>query len=167
MKKRTSMIAAALALGAVTCTVSVPGVARAQDGVSPQRAASDGLPPKPEDRIFITPEKLFSAPATLGDAWETALRAVLDGMKQYVEQERLAAEKTVVAPRVVALGSNTLSVRLRKNAAARFVVAPAPLPVVRPAPLPYEPFTYADDGARKGESGVLPGISVALPWLVP
>jgi hypothetical protein len=167
MKKRTKVITAALALVAAASTVSVPGVARAQDGVSPQPVASDGLPPKPEERVFISPEKLFSAPVVLGDTWETALRAVLDGMKQYVEQERRAAEKTVAVPRAAEPGSSTLSVHIRKNAAARFVVGPTPLPVVRPAPLPYQPITYADDGARKGESGVLPGLAVALPWLVP
>jgi hypothetical protein len=72
-----------------------------------------------------------------------------------------------VLGRRAATGSNTLSLHLRKAAASRFVVSPTHGPVVRPEPLPYAPITYADDGARKGEGGLLPGFSVQLPWLVP
>ena len=156
MMKRTKVIAATLALGAAL--VSVPGVARAQDGVSPKAAASDGLPPKPEDRVLISPEKLFSAPATLGDAWATALRAVLDSMQRYVDQERLGAEKTVAAERRAPAAWSTLTVPARKGAPAHAVV--------RMAPLPIEPVTYSN-GDPKGESGVLLGVAIELPWLIP
>lgn len=166
MMMRTKGIAAAVALGAAL-TASVPGVARAEDGVAPPATAGDGLPARPEDRVFISPEQLFSASATMGDAWAKALHAVLDSMKRYVDEERLAAEKTVGPTRRVTPGSNTLSLHIRTLAASRFVVGPTPVPVVRPEPLPYAPVTYADDGVRKGEGGVLPGVAIELPWLVP
>jgi hypothetical protein len=166
MMMRTKGIAAAVALGAAL-TASVPGVARADGGLAPSTTAGDALPPRPEDRVFISPEQLFSVSAPMGDAWARALHAVLDSMKQYVDQERLAAEKTVGPARRVTPGSNTLSLHIRRLAASRFVVGPTPLPRVRPAPLPYAPITYADDGPRKGEGGILPGIVVELPWRVP
>ena len=156
MMKRTKWIAAVLAFGAVTA--SVPGVAAAQDGVPPKPTVGDGLPPKPEDRVLISPEKLFAAPATLGDAWATALRAVLDSMKQSVDAERHAAQKTVAAERRTTAAWTTPAAPARRRAPAHAAV--------RLEPLPIEPVTYSN-ADPKGESGVLLGVAIELPWRVP
>jgi hypothetical protein len=162
MKMRTK-IAAALALGAAALTLSLPGVASAQTGAAPPPVTGAGLPPRPEDQVLIPPEVLFSAPAPLGRAWARALRAVLADMKKSVEQERLAVEKTVKAEKIVqtphrAAVWSTLTIPRRVVVAQR--------PIARAAPLPIEPPTYAA-GDTHGESGVLLGVAIELPWQVP
>src|SRR5262245_394910 len=41
--------------------------------------------------------RFFTAPRALGDAWERAVQAVLDGMRVVVEAERAAAQRTLAA----------------------------------------------------------------------
>ena len=104
---------------------------------------------------FFGVSRFFTTSKSLGDAWEHAVHAVLDSMRTHFEAVRAAL---VVAPPPT-----------RRN-----VVWPVPATlevgsarkVVKLHPIKVEPVTQTV-GDTRGQSAVLLGGSVELPWLLP
>jgi hypothetical protein len=104
---------------------------------------------------FFGVTRFFSAPSSLGDAWEHAVQAVLDSMRTYFEAERVVVV-TATPP------------------SKRNVVWPAPPPrevgdqrqLVKLHPVLVEPVTRTVGDVR-GQSALLLGGSVELPWMMP
>jgi hypothetical protein len=130
-------------------------------GISWSAAAGAQEAAKEAPRVDIVDvAQFFTAPRALGDAWERALRAVLDGMRALVDAERTAARQALApAPPAKRAPAWTAVVpAVREVGQARRIVAVHPVTV--------EPVTETVADVR-GQRAVLLGASVGLPWNVP
>jgi hypothetical protein len=167
MRVRNNMTVVALvAAAAMSFTRSGTRAAEAQ---GTQEAPSTGVPPVtlmgPPVRSTFTP---LAPPVVLGEAWAKTLRAVLDGVKQLVDMERVAAEKTLPAvadahqapppPVVPAWQAAWKPHKTLGEALDSARVHPSPIAIGPPT----ESGSYT-----QGEHAVLPGLTVDLPWNVP
>jgi hypothetical protein len=153
------IVAAIVAAAAITWAPSVLAQGQGQ-GKAPSLAPPPAAVSLPEGQHIFTP------PAVLGDAWARAVRAVLDGVKQLVDMEKIEAERIVY---------------LKASAPP----SPAPPPPVVPAwkptstlrdtlerspiqvgPVGVAPPTEAVRDTR-GERAHLLGARMELPWMVP
>lgn len=142
MKVRACVTAAVIAAG--LCCSAVAGA---------QEAAK--APPE-----IVDVARFFSAPRALGDAWERAVQAVLDGMRALVDADRTTARQALAAsppPKRVPAWTAVVPA-VREVHKARRPVAVHPVAV--------EPVTETGSDVR-GQRAVLLGASVELPWNVP
>ena len=102
--------------------------------------------------------RFVSTPAALGDTWDRAVRAVLDSMRTFLEAERATVLAAATPPkkRLVAWSA---------PAPARNEVVSA-RKLVRLQPVEVGPVTQSVADAR-GQSAILLGARVELPWTMP
>ncbi|APR75207.1 Hypothetical protein A7982_00553 [Minicystis rosea] len=144
MRLRASMTAAVAAAGLLLSTA-----AHAQGSASASASA-------PVEIIDV--ERFFSAPRALGDAWERAVQAALDGMRALRDAERAALRPVPTPPRAPSPPWSTIAPAPREVPIPRYVVTLQPVVV--------EPVTQAVIDAR-GQRATLLGASVEMPWPVP
>ncbi|MFT3771306.1 MAG: hypothetical protein QM820_38310 [Minicystis sp.] len=150
-----AVIAAGLFLSAAAGAQGPPLPARDGAARGPQPAAEPAA--KAVDIIDV--ERFFSAPRALGDAWERAVQAALDGMRALRDAERVATQAPLpVAMRKPAPPWPTIAPVSHEARFARFVVTFQPVTV--------EPVTQSVVDVR-GQRAILLGSVVALPWSVP
>jgi len=107
----------------------------------------------------IDAARFLSAPRALGDAWERAVRAALDGVRAFLEAD-LAARHALAAalpPKRAPPWTTALPARREVREARR---------VVRLQPATVEPVAQAVLDAR-GQRATLLGAVVELPWTLP
>jgi hypothetical protein len=148
MRLRAYVAAASIAAGLWLST----GSARAQ-------GAAPAPPPAGQAPDIVGVEKFFSAPSALGDAWQRAVHAVLDGMRDLLQADKAAAQQAL-APAATP----------KPRAPAWQLIPPARRETLhRPVvlhPVAFEPALRAGDDGR-GERATLLGVRAELPWLVP
>ena len=149
-----SMATLAVGLSATTAVWAEPSAPK----------GSTALPPEAPATVFIDAAQLLEQSKVLSDAWTRAVKTVFDAMKRVADVERLRPARTVyvnMQPLEVPGGWQTgawSAVSPREQAAGQAVVEPAPMPI--------EPVT-ASIADTPGERGVLVGVQVTLPWLIP
>lgn len=120
-------------------------------------ALAQTAPPKSDPAI--DPIFTFTAPAALGDAWERAVQAVLEGMKAFLETDRAVAQQVIAPVPAHARAPVWFSAPVTKDTrAAREAVSLQPVKV--------EPPTQAAYDAR-ADRMLLLGLSVELPHRTP
>lgn len=106
---------------------------------------------------FFGVTRFFGQSASLGDAWEQAVHAVIDRMRTFLDAERAVALAAATPP--------------KKRVSLLAPPAPPP-PEVGSArvfdvhPVKVEPVTQSGVDAR-GQSAILLGGSATLPWTIP
>jgi hypothetical protein len=184
MRARNTIIVAAIAAGATM----LPGRAALAQGsttsvpVSASTAPGQGVAAGVAGQL-AQPEHVFTAPAVIGLAWTQALQAALDGVKHLLGGEQLEAQQataaSVLRPTARPDGADKAAVRATPPAPrpsipawrAAWMPASALREAIRTSPVQVGPVAIAPptESAHDahGESAVLPGGSVSLPWLVP
>lgn len=145
MRVRSCVPAAGIAAGLWLGT----GIAHAEGPASPPKPAAE-----------VVEVTRFAATSALGDAWARAVHAALAGMRDFLEAERAAAQRHALAAAAAP----------RRKRVSWPTVPPAAADVratrVRVQPVPIEPVAQAGVDTR-GQSAVLLGAAVDLPWTMP
>jgi hypothetical protein len=145
MRIRTGVSAAAIAAALLFSA----GAARAEGPVAPAPVSIFGV------------DRVFGAPAVLGDSWSRAVHAALGEMARLLDQDRAALRQAVVPPvlpRRRTLAWQTPSTSVHDLEPVRALIELRPVLI--------EPPTQATRDVR-GERAALLGAHLELPWSVP
>jgi hypothetical protein len=167
MRVRNTMIAGVL--------VAAAGLSCAR-GASAQGTQAAQLPPEPPAPLLET-DHLLAPPAMLDAAWARTVQAVLDGVKRLVDEERVEGERALRASTWLSAAPLVAAPRAAQpppalpawnaawapGGAVREALASSP---VQPTPVLIEPPTETPVDAH-GQSAVLLGLQMLLPWKVP
>ncbi len=171
MRVRKTMIASAMVTAAA---LSGASVAQAQGSavVPVTSSVAVGTPHPPAGAV--PEEHLFTPPAVLGQGWAEAVRAVIDGMKQLVDAERIEAADigaasgpfattTTAAPWGSAPVLPAWRARWLPASALRDAIARSPVQLTPVAAVPPTETTVD----TRGEGALLLGARMELPWVLP
>jgi len=164
-------VAAALVSGANLAWAQGPVIRPAAGAAAsaPPAVAVAGVAEAPGGAV----EPLFTPPAVLDHAWKCVMKAVVAGVKNLVDAEKIEASEAL-APSAVATAPISQAPTspiapaqlLQRPPPARVVREAFSTSAVRPAPIPIEPPTEVGTDTR-GEHAVLLGVRMELPWILP